>query len=79
MSSGEAKSREARKLGQRLRRLRKERGLSMERLAALAETDRTNIWKMEQGQVEPPLPRLRLLAKALGVEPSSLLDAEGVR
>jgi len=67
------KSNAAKRLGRRLRQLREERGLKLEELGRLSDTDPGNLSRIEHGLSEPTLPRLRALAKVLGVEASDLL------
>jgi len=51
-----------------LRRIRKERGLSQQRLAELANVDKVTIVHIEGGKVSPKVETLEKLAEALGVE-----------
>jgi transcriptional regulator with XRE-family HTH domain len=51
-----------------LRRIRKERGLSQQRLADLANVDKVTIVHIEGGKVSPKVETLAKLAAALGVE-----------
>lgn len=53
--------------GERIRHLRKERGLSTNKLARLAEIDPSHLWQAEKGRVGVgDGPRMRIAA-ALGV------------
>lgn len=61
--------------GERLRRLRLERGLTQERLAQAAERHPTFISNAERGYSVPTLDTLLLLANALGVQPGELVDS----
>jgi len=61
-------------LGARLRRLRRERGLSQEELAERAGISAEMVRKTEQGARYPRLPSLRSLADALDVPLSELAD-----
>jgi transcriptional regulator with XRE-family HTH domain len=67
-------SKDARKLGRAIRSVRKERGLSLKTLASLTDTDKGQLSRIERGLLEPPIPRLRRIAKELGVQPGALLD-----
>ena len=60
--------------GQNLRRLRQERGFSQEELAHEADVDRTYISALERGVYNASVSMIEKLAKALGVEPKSLLE-----
>jgi transcriptional regulator with XRE-family HTH domain len=64
-------------LGRRVAELRRAKDLSVPALAAKAQMDRTYLWRVEDGQSFPPVPRLMKLARALGVEVGALLgDAQ---
>ncbi len=53
--------------GQNLRRLRKEKKLSMEALANLAEIELSQIYRIETGKINPKLTTLLKIVKALGI------------
>lgn len=55
-----------------LRRIRKERGLSQQRLAEMANVDKVTIVHIEGGKVSPKVETLEKLATALGVEMADL-------
>jgi XRE family transcriptional regulator, regulator of sulfur utilization len=61
-------------LAHNLRYLRKQKGLSQEQLAALAEMPRTTLTHMESGQGNPSLHSLLSIAQALGVGVETLLS-----
>jgi transcriptional regulator with XRE-family HTH domain len=58
--------------GRALRELRADRGISQERLAELAELDRTYVSGIERGERNPSLTNVLKLAAALGVKVSEL-------
>jgi transcriptional regulator with XRE-family HTH domain len=60
-------------LGEAVRRLRKEAGLSQEQLADRAEIDFTQVGGVERGQRNPGYETLLCLAAALGTSVSGLL------
>ncbi|ASL41399.1 MULTISPECIES: helix-turn-helix domain-containing protein [Acetobacter] len=62
-------------LAANLKRYRRERGVSQEELAHLAEIDRTYISSLERCQYAASIEVVDRLAKALGVRASQLLDA----
>jgi transcriptional regulator with XRE-family HTH domain len=62
------------KFGQRIRMLRKERGLSQEDLAELSGLDRTYISGIERGVRNVALRNIEALAQALGVSISDLFE-----
>jgi transcriptional regulator with XRE-family HTH domain len=57
----------------RLRTWRERKALTQDELAELAGVSRQTVVKLEGG-LEPRPPTIRKLAKALGVEPSELMD-----
>jgi transcriptional regulator with XRE-family HTH domain len=64
-------------LGERIRELRRRRGLSQEALAYAAGLDRTYISSCERGKRNVSLLTLYRIAAALDVEPSTLLVPPG--
>jgi transcriptional regulator with XRE-family HTH domain len=64
----------ARAFGQALRATRLARGMSQERLAELAELDRTTPSLYERGLRTPTLTVVIEVAQALGVEPAELVS-----
>jgi len=61
-------------VGFSIRRIREQRGLSQEKLAALAGLHRAYIGQIERGQKNIGLKNLEKIAKALGVSTRVLLD-----
>ena len=59
--------------GQNVRALRKEKGLSQESLAALADIDRSYMGHIERGEKNITLTKIYQIADALAVKPSCLL------
>jgi transcriptional regulator with XRE-family HTH domain len=62
------------KFGQRLRTLRKERGLTQEELAELSGLDRTYISGIERGRRNVALRNIEVLAQALDVSICELFE-----
>ncbi len=60
------------KLGKKVRELRKEAGLSQEKLGELTELDRTYISGIERGIRNPSLKNIEKIAKALKVKVSDI-------
>ena len=60
-------------IGENLRRARKARRLSQEKLAAEADLDMRQLGRIERGESFPSLGSLIRLAEVLGVEPADLL------
>ena len=63
----------ANSLGQQLRRLRRERKLTLEQLAAASDVSRSMISKIERGESHPTTPVVGRLAEALKVGISTLV------
>ena len=61
-------------LGQNLRRLRTEKGLSQEQFAFRADIHRTYISDIERGARNPTITVVQKLADALGVKTANLLE-----
>ena len=62
-------------LGQKIRRLRKEKGLTLERLAEATGSSKSYIWELENKN--PPRPsaeKVARIAEALGVTSDYLVD-----
>lgn len=64
--------------GQLVRKHRKEKNISQEKLALLCNLDRSYMGRIERGQVNITLERLYELAKALEVSPASLLPNDSI-
>lgn len=62
------------KFGERVRELRRRKGLSQEEFAALAEMDRSYMGAIERGEQNPSLWVIARIADALGVTIPDLLD-----
>ncbi|QIL42645.1 helix-turn-helix transcriptional regulator [Pedobacter sp. HDW13] len=58
--------------GENLRKLRKEKKLTMEALANLAEIELSQIYRIETGKINPKLTTILLIAKALNISPKDL-------
>ena len=65
-------------LGERIRRLRERRGLTVQELAVRAQTSYQNIWRIERGdQRDPSIALTRSIARALGVGVDYLIEMFG--
>ncbi|WP_010182776.1 helix-turn-helix domain-containing protein [Aquimarina agarilytica] len=62
------------KLGEHIRAIRKDKGLSVAEIAFKADIDSQNLRKYELGKQEMKVSMLLRIAKALDVEPKDLLD-----
>jgi transcriptional regulator with XRE-family HTH domain len=60
-------------VGFRIRELREERGLTQEKLAALADLHRAYVGQVERGEKSVGLRNLQRIARALGVRIQDLL------
>ncbi len=61
-------------LGDELRRLRETKGLSQEKLAALADIDRTYLSKIERGLSSPTVDKFLDLCRALDVQATKVIS-----
>lgn len=68
------KKRITKDFGQRLKKIRKEKKLSLRQLASEAELEHAQIARIEQGIINPTLTTIVLLAEALGVPSADLLS-----
>lgn len=62
------------RLGIKIKELRKQKGLSQERLANLAEIDRTYLPTIEKGERNVSIEVVEKLAKALDIKVKDLFD-----
>ena len=62
------------KFGQKVRELRKERGLTQEELSLEIGTDNSYISNIENARYDIPLSRVRLIAKALQIDMRELFN-----
>lgn len=62
------------KVGENIRNIRKQKGLTQEDLAGLARIDPKSIIQIENGKRNPTLKTLRRIALALKKNPSELLQ-----
>lgn len=63
-------------LSNNIKRIRKEQGISQEKLALKAEIDRSYMSELERCLANPSIEALLKIGNALGVAPSDLLSAE---
>jgi transcriptional regulator with XRE-family HTH domain len=64
-------------LGIKIRNLRKEKGLSLDQLATMAETSKSYLWELEnRTNANPTMDKVAKIAVKLGVTPEYLLDAQ---
>jgi transcriptional regulator with XRE-family HTH domain len=64
---------ESQKLGQNLKRIRTEKGISQGQIARTLKTDKGFVSNIENGKTNPTLATISKLAKALGVFTDELL------
>ena len=63
-------------LGQKVKELRERKGLSQYQLSYQTDMSRSQIQRIENGEVNTSVSSLPVLAEALGVSPKDLLDFE---
>jgi transcriptional regulator with XRE-family HTH domain len=63
------------KFGERVRKIRLERGLSQEGLALICDLDRTYVGGIERGERNISLVNIHRLARGLAIRPKELFDA----
>lgn len=64
-------------LGTKIRNLRKEKGLSLDQLATLAETSKSYLWELENRETaNPTMDKVVKIAEKLGVTSEFLLDSD---
>jgi transcriptional regulator with XRE-family HTH domain len=61
-------------IGAALKKLRNEKKLSMQKLATLAEIEKSQIYRIENGKVDVRISTLYLLAETLKVDVSQFFD-----
>ena len=62
------------KVGQKIKQIRNEKGLSQEKLALKAEIDRTYLAGVEQGKRNPSIKSLEKIVEALGISFQDLFE-----
>lgn len=62
--------------GENLKRLRRAKGLSQEKLALNSEMDYQQIYRIEHGKINTTISTILSISKALDVHPKELLDFE---
>ena len=65
-------------LGEAIRALRKEKQISQEALAYLAEIDRSHMGKIERGERNVTFSNIAKIARALDCKPSELFSRAGL-
>ena len=63
-------------IGERIRQLRTERGISQQDLAALCDFEKSNMSRIEAGKTNLTLKNMYKISRALGVRLSELVDFE---
>ncbi len=54
-------------IGEKLRKLRQEKGLSLDELATITQSSKSYLWELEKGTKNPSAEKLSELAKYFGV------------
>jgi len=60
-------------LGNRIKKLRKEKGLTLEALGKATDSCKSYIWEVEYGSIDMSISKLRKIAKALGTDVNTLI------
>jgi putative transcriptional regulator len=63
-------------IGNRIRSLREEKGISQQDLAALCNFEKANMRRIEAGRTNPTIYTLHKISQALGINLSELVDFE---
>ncbi|WP_448246887.1 helix-turn-helix domain-containing protein [Thalassotalea agariperforans] len=61
-------------LGKKIRAIRKEKGISQERLAFLSGTDRSYMGRIERGEKNISVTKIYQICNALNISPKELFD-----
>lgn len=64
------------KIGERIKELRTEKGISQQELAAALDIEKSNMSRLESGRVNMGVRTIYRIAQALEVSMSELLDVE---
>ena len=62
------------KIGKRIKQIRKEKGLSQQQFAAALDYEKSNASRLESGKINPKIGTLYKVAKVLNVTLSYLID-----
>lgn len=62
------------KLGQRIKAIRKEKGMTQVALAYACEIEKQNMYRIESGNTNPSIILLKSISEALEIKVSELLD-----
>jgi len=62
------------RFGNKIREIRKDKGISQEGLAELSEIDRSYMGRIERGEMNITITKIYQISKALNVPPASLLE-----
>lgn len=63
-----------RKVGERIKEVREQKGLSLRKLEAISEVDFSWLSKLEKGQINFSIDSLTKVMKALKIQPGDLFD-----
>lgn len=66
------------KLGEKIKQLRKSKGISQEELASTLKINRNFLSRIETGKSEPTASMLKNIAKIFNVDLNSLLDVKSL-
>ncbi|MFC1496295.1 helix-turn-helix domain-containing protein [Candidatus Margulisiibacteriota bacterium] len=63
-----------RSLGNRIKLLRQQQGLTLEKLAFVSDLAKGNLSEIEKGQIDPKLTTLSKISEGLGISLKELVD-----
>lgn len=61
------------RFGNKIREIRKDKGISQERLAELSEIDRSYMGRIERGEMNVTITKVYQISIALNIDPSELI------
>jgi len=64
------------RLGQRIKKLREDKGITQQQIAHELDTEKSNISRLESGRVNPKFSTLINVAKQLGIKITELVDID---
>lgn len=66
-------------IGEKIKKLRKANGLTLEGLANFTNSSKSYIWELENKNIDPSFSKIKIISKRLGVTPDYFLSDESSR